>query len=258
MGINYAKTRYEGSAQELQVLLMGDVHWGAAHVDTDLLDNVLDYIEENRDHLRILLMGDEIELATRHSIGSGIYEQTLIPQQQIEEFVAMMKPYSDLIDGIITSNHVDRCFKETGVNVTKLMADLLNIPYLGDRAIVNFTWGKRAYPFYIRHGSGGGGTVASVDKQLRTMVGQVPDASVYALGHFHKCYSFPDKCNRIDLYNHKLRYESRTYICSGTALKTGGYADVAGLDLVQTGYPVVKLNGKHNGDKNIKVEWIMG
>jgi hypothetical protein len=258
LGITYAKTRYEGTAQELNVLLLGDIHWGAAHVDTKLMDKLFDYLNEYRSITRIVLMGDEIENANRHSIGAGVYEQDKPPQDQLDEFVSMMEPYSDITDGIITSNHVERTYKETGINVTKIMADRLRIPYLGDRAVINMTWGKRAYPFYVRHGSGGGGSIAAIERHLHKMVGQVPDAMIYAIAHFHRCYNFQDKCNRLDLYNHKLRYDPRTYICTGTALQTGGYADTAGLDLVQTGFPIVKLNGKNNGDKAIKVDWLMG
>jgi hypothetical protein len=258
LGIQYAKTRYEGTASELNVIPLSDIHFGSPYVDAGLLDRLFDFINEHRDNTRILLMGDEIENANRHSVGAGVYEQSIIPQQQIDEFVELMRPYADLIDGIITSNHVERTYIQTGVNVTKLIADLLHIPYLGHRAVVNFAWNKRSYSAYIWHGSGGGSTIGSVDKRLRNMSTHVPDAEILAMGHFHRCYTFQDKCLRVDPYNHKLREETRTFICTGTLLKTGGYADVAGLDLVQTGVPIVKLSGKSAGEKSVRVEWLMG
>ena len=61
-----------------EVLFIGDVHWGSPQCDKPRFLAMIDYALKNR--LYVFLMGDLIEMATRHSVGGGVYEQEFAGQ----------------------------------------------------------------------------------------------------------------------------------------------------------------------------------
>lgn len=64
-----------------EVIFIGDAHYGSPQFDKPRFLAMLDYCLKQK--LYVFLMGDLIELATRHSVGAGIYEQEFIGQDPL-------------------------------------------------------------------------------------------------------------------------------------------------------------------------------
>lgn len=138
-----------------EVMFIGDCHVGSPQFDQPRLLAMLDYCLKNR--LYVLGMGDYIELATRYSVGAGVYEQEYPGQTQYEKFVEWLKPLAEqkLILGLLQGNHSERIYKETGINIVKAMCRELEVPYLGDACWNLFRVGKQSYSIYSLHGRSG-------------------------------------------------------------------------------------------------------
>ena len=74
---------------ELELVLLGDEHIGSKFYDRKFHRKILDYIE--RKNMHVILMGDELETATRYSVGAGIYEQEEHLENQMEECISLYK-----------------------------------------------------------------------------------------------------------------------------------------------------------------------
>jgi len=90
--------------QSASVMFIGDVHYGSPQCDVSRFVAMLKYCLTNK--LYVLLMGDLLETATRHSVGAGVYEQTGSADSQFEQMVEWLKPLAEakLILGIHTGN----------------------------------------------------------------------------------------------------------------------------------------------------------
>ena len=71
------------------IALIGDEHIGSKYHAEDELKENLEWCYEHG--VPIILMGDEMETATKTSVGAGIYEQEDIVQEQLERTVADRK-----------------------------------------------------------------------------------------------------------------------------------------------------------------------
>jgi hypothetical protein len=86
------------------LLFFGDLHIGSPQCDLEAIQAMLDWALQDKVH--ILVMGDVIDANLRDSVGWGVYEQKLSPQQQIEFAINLFKPLAEqgLIIGYHTGN----------------------------------------------------------------------------------------------------------------------------------------------------------
>ena len=86
------------------VYFIGDVHYGSPQFNEQKFLGYLDFCKKNYKY--VFLMGDLIELATRHSVGAGVYEQIFPGQSQYEQMVEWLRPLAEcnLIIGCHTGN----------------------------------------------------------------------------------------------------------------------------------------------------------
>lgn len=87
-----------------EVVFLGDTHLGSPQFDEPRFKAMLDYCLKNS--IYVFLMGDMIELATRHSVGGGVYEQEFNGQSQHEKMVEWLRPLAkkNLILGSLRGN----------------------------------------------------------------------------------------------------------------------------------------------------------
>lgn len=138
-----------------EVLFVGDVHLGSPQCDKQRFLDMIEYAKQKG--VYVLLMGDLIEMATRNSIGSGVYEQEFIGQSQYEQMVEWLTPLAQkkLILGTHRGNHENRVYEQSGVDISKALARELDVPYLGDACWSQFTVGSQIYSVYSLHGRTG-------------------------------------------------------------------------------------------------------
>lgn len=222
-----------------EVVLLGDAHFGSPQFDKPRFLKMLDYCKKN--NLYILLMGDLIELATRHSVGAGVYEQEFKGQDQYEQMMEWLLPLSEknLILGTHNGNHEDRVYKETGVDVAKLIARELKVPYLRDACWNLFSVGNQRYSVYSLHGRTGSkfdGTALLALERISTSFA----ADVVAMGHAHKLIT---SSVVIQTISHNQVVERKKHlVITGSFLKyDGGYAQTIGLPISKLGAPKIKF-----------------
>src|SRR5690606_39337330 len=99
--LKYIQSGYTGEHEYVNVVPLGDLHIGSPHFDYDVLKRELERIDAERENTRIIIMGDLIESATKTSVGAGVYEQQMMPMEQIKKAVEILRPYAELIDGVV-------------------------------------------------------------------------------------------------------------------------------------------------------------
>jgi hypothetical protein len=165
--------------EKLTLTLMGDEHIGSKFYDEDFHKYVLDWCLENNSP--IILMGDELECATRDSIGAGVYEQEEIIDKQIEHFYDIYKPLAEkgLILGQHIGNHEARVWKSSGVNLTKMMCRELGHKYLDIGKSHYIKVGNQGYTLYTSHGSSGA-RMPHTKIQAALRMSDMIDVEIYA------------------------------------------------------------------------------
>jgi hypothetical protein len=228
-----------------ELMFIGDAHYGSPQFDQPRFLAMLDYCLENK--LHVLLMGDLLETATRHSVGAGVYEQDKNPDSQHEQMVEWLTPLASLglIIGAHIGNHEERIYKDSGFNVTKAMCRELKIRYLGDACWTQIHVGKQMYTMYSLHGRTGSrfdGTALLALERISTSF----FADLVACGHVHKLITSSVIIQRIA--NGAVREFKKYLLITGHYLKyDGGYAQTVGLPLSKLGSPKVKFHAdKHD------------
>ncbi len=228
-----------------EVIFLGDAHYGSPQFDKERFLKMLEYCLNTETY--VFLMGDLIELATRHSVGGGVYEQEVPGQCQHEQMVAWLKPLAErgLIVGSHQGNHEERVYKETGVNISKALARELGVPYLGDACWSSFRVGDQTYSIYSLHGRTGSrfdGTALLALERISTSF----FADMVVCGHVHKCINSIVLMQRV--IDGSVREHKKHLLITGSYLKyDGGYAQVVGLPISKLGSPKVKFfSTKHD------------
>lgn len=225
----------------MKLAFIGDLHIGHISFNHNVLQQMFDLIDADRENYRILLMGDLLETATKSSIGAGIFETNLTIEGQIERAKEYFMPYRDIIDGIVEGNHEARIYKMTGIDITKRIAEALGIPYLRYTGVVKYNVGGIRYMVNTWHGAGGSGTIGnSFNKCIKMAAKTVSD--IYAMGHTHKLGT----CSRQFTIPRTVRVEEITqhFILTGSALDYDEtYPDGMNLERVTPGFPVATLSG---------------
>lgn len=224
--------------QDTNVWLIGDIHAGHVTALYDKLSAVLAKVNMQTD--RIILMGDLAECATRTSVGAGLFETDLTPDQQIDRIVQIFEPYRSIIDGVLIGNHEDRIYRTVGIDVAKRIAERLGVPYLRYQSIIRYNVGRQKYFFNVWHGGGGGGTTGNAINTCMKMANNTM-ADVYAMGHTHKLattsrhFSYPKLTNIERIKQH--------FVLTGSFLGyDDAYPEQMNLEQVVPGCPVVRLS----------------
>ena len=221
------------------VMFIGDIHAGSPQFDKERLLKNLDFCLKH--NVYVLLMGDLIEMATRHSVGAGVYEQDSIGQTQYEQMCEWLRPLADkkLILGTHNGNHEDRVYKETGINVGKAFARELGVPYLGDACWNTFKVGEQVYTIYSLHGRTGSrfdGTALLALERISTSF----FADMVVCGHSHKCINSIVLMQKV--VNHRVVEHKKHLLIAGSYVKyDGGYGQTLGLPISKLGSPKVRF-----------------
>ncbi len=165
---------------------IGDLHLGSKNCDLDLVKKVIKWTKEH--DAWWIGMGDWLEHATRHSVGSGVYDQTLTINQQIELATSLFQPIADRCLGLLKGNHEERGVKGDGNDTMSTIANDLRtkntasgrVPYLGWFSAFVITGGMRSketrcsysgVAFHSYSGNKNAGLAfAWVDREVRSFI----------------------------------------------------------------------------------------
>ncbi len=237
-------------SEKQTIVLMGDEHIGSKYyAEKEHLEHV-EWCDKY--NIPIILMGDELETATKTSVGAGVFEQDEIVQEQLEKAVKIYKPLADkgLILGNHIGNHEARIYNNSGANLSKILSQILNIPYLGVGAAHIFRVGKQSYIMYTSHGNSG--ARLSHTKIANTIkMNQMIDADIYAQGHVHQLSHHVQNFYKVNKRNKTIEEAQKHYIITGSYLKHwGSYAHISNMEPSRVGSPKLKLHGL---EKMVKV-----
>ncbi len=230
-------------ADKLELILMGDMHIGSKFYDEEMHKKMIDYCYKKK--TPIILMGDQIETATRDSVGAGIYEQSEIVDQQLEHFEHLMRPLADagLILGMHAGNHEMRLYKSSGLDITKWMAKQLGIKYFSWGKLHYLRVGNQGYRLYTTHGASGTRLPHTKIKSVLDLA-NLAEAEIYAMGHLHQLSHHIRNYYSINVKNKKVEEEQKHFILTGSYLNHwGSYAHVKSYEPMRKGNPKVKLGG---------------
>ena len=261
--MKYIEATHNKELQELIIYPIGDLHIGSPNFDRKVLDKHLKTIDKNIDKARIIIMGDLAETALKDSVGAGVYEQQESAQQQMMTAKTILYPYRDLIDGIVTGNHEQRIYKNTGFDIMLYFAQLMGLEdkYLRYQGVIKYTIQQRAFNISVWHGSGGGSTPGGAMNKLQKQASTVL-ADVYLMGHVHQRQAFSKTIYLPDAQNNKIDLMKQAFVVTGSALThEESYAEEAGFAPSEKGFPQITLgvdreyvNDKRLRKKSIKVE----
>lgn len=235
--------------KEVSIIPIADTHLGDPLFDRDKLDEVLYFVVKN--DAKIMLLGDIITAELKHTIGN-IFKTKLNPQEEIEIAIDIFRPLKDRIIGIVQGNHEKRIEKETGLDVSRILALELGLVdfYDPDSVLLDIKLGKnphgKPYIYTILgfHGWGSGRKLGGKLDKAREGKNIVHDADVYVVGHYHSVFFGAESLRYYDKRTDKNYSLSQFIVGANGFLRYGDYSERLALLQQVCGITIINLSGR--------------
>lgn len=171
--------------RRLQVFQISDVHLGAKTHLHEAFCDMIDKIRKTRNTAWIG-HGDIVENNTRTSVGEGITEQLMTPEQQGEEIADLLYPIRKKCLGIGRGNHEKRTSIAVDQDIVNRLCRELRVPRLMDHSLHTFVFDDSdvEYTLCVTHGRFGGSTTGGKRNAVEKLT-NIYDADAYVYGHVH-------------------------------------------------------------------------
>lgn len=229
----------------IRLVVLTDPHLGAPENQCDIakLKAEINYILETPNTYAIIL-GDLCDCAQKMpgKKGPSVFLQSLPPQDQVELAIELLQKLAEKkkILGIHAGNHELWIFELTGIDIVKIIADRLNVPYLGPACDTTIhLYGKdgksQKYLIYSQHGNS---SAKLKHTKLGALIAATKDifADLFLWGHVHQIAAVKGgkRWN-----GHQIKCY---YVLCGHFLKwEGSYAQMFGMDICPAGAPKIQL-----------------
>jgi UDP-2,3-diacylglucosamine pyrophosphatase LpxH len=234
--------RCEVDDKKLWAVPIGDVHLGHPTCDVKKFLETIEFVKKNG--YKVILMGDLLECANKGSIGAGWVEQLASPQQQYDTLCEVLTPIKDQIIVLLTGNHEVRAWRDTGVDLSKMMARHLGVPYGGYAAMIYFRVGKQNYVCHAQHGSSGAKynhTKIQAAKRTATHT----EADIYLYGHTHALMADSEEKRYYDKRAKTVKIRKQYTVLTGSFLSyEGSYAQMKNYNPTRKGVANIYLGGE--------------
>ena len=235
--------RCEVDAPKLWIVALGDVHLGSPTCDVERFKDTIKFLRENPDY-KIILMGDLLESANKHSVGAGWVEQTQSPQEQLDILAELLSPLKRQIIMLLTGNHEFRVMNDTGIDPSNILAKYLDVPYGGYACFVYFRVGKQNYVCHAQHGSSGA-RYTHTKLQAAKRTATHTEADLYLYGHTHALVSDSEEKRYYDKKAKTVKIRKQyTVLTGGFLAYEGSYAQMKNYNPTRMGVPNIYLGGK--------------
>jgi len=232
------------------ILPISDVHLGSPECNEKYFMEVMEWAYDNKD-VNLILNGDLLEASTRTSVGAGVYEQKQHAGSQLEKMLDILTPFADAnrIIGITNGNHEDRIYQMSGVDITRLMANTLDVPYFKNGGFFKIKVGPHNYHMYFTHGASG--ALLPYTKIKKTYdLARFINVDLYGNGHVHDNQVHTQQYYSINNRSGQVEVQNRYFVITGHYLNWEGYAQMKSLVPSKQGTPKIKL---HSDEKMIRV-----
>ncbi len=225
----------------VRVIFMGDIHIGYPTSRIDKAQEMIDWALKTRCY--VIGMGDYMESGLTTSIGDSVYQQKLNPQEQMDKVIEMFKPVAEagLLIGLHCGNHENRILKNTSIDVTRIICDILKVPYLGYACWTLAKVGSQNYTIYSEHGCSG-------SKFKHTKLKAVMDlllwihADIVAMAHVHSETVEESVYQYVDLRSGTVKHANSLVLLTGSYMDyDGSYGQAHNFPIMSLGSPKVKL-----------------
>ena len=213
-----------------------DVHFGANEHDDEKFQDFIDEVDADPD-ARWFLNGDNIELIPpNYKISQR--GQLMEPDEQHIKFIERIEPIADKLLFIRGGNHdMIRSVNILGFDVSKIMADMMGIPYFRLPGYSLVRVGDKTWNMVTGHGKSGG---KNGDAELDKMAAVYSDGDIFFLGHNHQLYTKPVDSLRIDASKEKIH--RRWYCRGGSFLLYADYARYSFYPMIRTGWVTFEIS----------------
>jgi len=255
--------------KQLQVLPLSDIHYGNPFCSIKHLDRTLNKVKDSPNVFAIL-NGDLCESALRTSKGD-IYKQVGSPQEQRDWIIERLLPIKDKILGCTQGNHESRIYNETGIDISKDIAEALGVPYRAEGILLKVSFGSNTaehqgqpyvYWIYATHGYGGARTKSAKAVKVERLATWI-DAQVYIMSHDHvvnaapDVYLKPDNRGTLDkdtgFVMGRISAYRKVLVKSNAYIKWGGYSEAGGFPPTDLETPIITLSGQGKPKVNVTV-----
>ena len=236
--MRYVQADLPQGVETYELSIISDWHKGHPCADDDVILDELGYVADDPLRRGFVLAGDLAEMATKNQRHAGVYEQILSPHDQFREIKRLLRPFARLCKGAVPGNH-EKHLQE--FRLTEELCEDLGIPYLGAQGVVGLVSNKCCHTVHLWHGIGGGGMDGTALNRAVGMAKMV-QASVHAMGHYHRRIALPKEIYIPDPRNRKMMHREEWYIVNGSALRwENTYAEHTGLSPCAVGMVRVRF-----------------
>ena len=215
-----------------------DVHHGAKEHHHEKFDELIEEVDSDPD-ARWFLNGDNIEfIPPNYKISQR--GQSMEPDEQHLTFLKRIEKIADKLLFIRGGNHdMTRSVNILGVDICKLLADRLMVPYFRMPGYSEIEVSGRKWYMVSGHGKSG---AKNGDLELEKMASVYSDGDVFILGHNHQLYAKPIDSVMVD--GDEERLHRRWYCRGGSFLKYADYARYSFFPIVRTGWVTIVFREK--------------
>lgn len=228
---------------EVRLVPLADLHLGSLHFNRRLFAAFVDYILSTPDCYTVFL-GDQIENATKTSIGLGLFDENMHLEQQLDAAYELFRPLAEAgkIWGIHEGNHEFRTAAAVGLKPMRILAEKLGVPYLGYQGYHIVRVREQEYHVFTAHNRGSGRTVSGKVRAAED-VDKIAVCDVYITAHSHMLHHHAKPVFYIDS-DGVVRQKFRHYVVCGSFLSYwGSYAEKELFPPSLQGAPLVTFSG---------------
>ena len=236
-----------------------DIHKGATACDFKAFKRDLADIDDNT---YLLFGGDTFDSITvtdpRYRKSGDASLSEAIIDENIDEMVEVLKPYSDRIIGMMHGNHEDAIVKRYGTDpigrlCRRLSDDKITVQDMGYSGLLRLRLSEnkarcRTVIARYHHGWGGGSRTQGADLTKYSKDTTHWQADLFLYGHVHRKQT--DKIPRMGLSGDKLISKPKLVCICGTYLRTytkgkqPTYSEVKGYPPVEIGTLTISIKPK--------------
>lgn len=198
----------------LQVALLYDLHYGHAKHRREKLQSYVDWIQRSP-NVYAILGGDLME----NAIDRGMqYDQDVQPHSQLDELTAILAPIAHKILFSVPGNHEERTFKATGIDVAKVLADKLEVPYFSGPVFCSILANGHKWTIFAQHGRGNSQTKGGKMNMASRPASFVNNVDFIVCGHVHDRVSEAQTIIVEDPANCRLIYKNQWVVIAPSFL----------------------------------------
>jgi hypothetical protein len=236
--------RFEG---ELQIATLFDIHYGHSKHRHEKFLSYIGWIRDNP-NIYAICGGDLMENALDRGMH---FDQSVQPHSQMDDMIRLLAPIAHKILFMLPGNHEERTQRLTGIDVTRVIADRLNVPYFTGPVFCSILANGYKWTIYAQHGHSNSQTKGGKMNAASRPATFVNNVDFLLSGHVHDRVVDSQTIVVEDAANCCLRYKTQWTVIAPSFLGwMDTYAYRAGYRPPSMGGVAINLydNGSYKAD----------